>query len=469
MTPPADQIDEVALLGTPWRYGHDGRVPSTDCFRLLPDGGIGGYDHPNERGWRIDDGVLALLAADGSCTVRFDAVAVEHGRQVLRGRYLRDPAAGITLRLEQASAEAAIAPETVKTILSPGFSIAPPLLRNGHLIPPGVQATLTPIWQSGSFPAMPIQFSVLREAIIAKEGLVFTADLALVPASITQHSPAEIDWARSAAAAALTEGSLPRIDGTAVLCKKRGVGNYGHWLLEMFPKAVLATQHLAFAEMRFIVPDASGALRDTILATLRRIGVVGARCLPRGDAPVRVERLVMVDGMTTHGSYMSPLAVAAVEPLSWDVLAGSDRLLYLSRGSAGHRRFRNEADVAAIARAAGYRIFDPGTAALHEQIAVFAGARHIVGILGAALTNTVFAPPTAAVTVLAPANMPDTFFWFIAGLRGQSYEEVRCELEGPIRGVADWDRDMIFPEDLAATIFRPPTPPPPPSPSPATG
>ncbi len=468
--PPEPAITDAFLLGTTWRYGHDGGTPSSEAFRLLPGGGIGGYDHSNEQAWCILDGSLALFAADGRCTVRFDRVSPEGRRLVLLGRYLRDETAGIMLRLEQVLPEDSPAVERLKTIPSPAFEMTYPDLRNRDMIPPDVLRAVEPIWSRGHFPEQPIQFSLLQDVVIVKEGLVFTRDMEVVPASITQHTPAEIDGARYAVSAARAAGPLPHIAGTTLLCKKRGVGNYGHWLMEMFPKVVLALQHLPFHDLRFVIPEATGALRATMLASMQRLGIAGNRCVAQGDAPVSIGKLVMVDGLTAHGAYMSPLAVTSVEPLSWDIPAGRDRMLYLSRSSAGHRCFQDEEAVAGRARAAGYRIFDPGTVDLHEQISVFAGAQRIVGIMGAALTNIAFAPRHAQVTVLAPANMPDTFFWFIAGLRGLRYREVRCAVEGPIRGVADWDRDMVFPADLADEIFAadtsltPPTPPPPPSP-----
>ena len=45
---------------------------------------------------------------------------------------------------------------------------------------------------------------------------------------------------------------------------------------------------------------------------------------------------------------------------------------------------------------------------------------------------------------IAPGNMPDTFFWFISGLKGLRYYETRCPQSGPVRGVMRWDTNIEF-------------------------
>lgn len=47
------------LCGTRWRFEVDGALAS-DRLTLWGDGSIGGYDHPNERLWRVEEGALVL-------------------------------------------------------------------------------------------------------------------------------------------------------------------------------------------------------------------------------------------------------------------------------------------------------------------------------------------------------------------------------------------------------------------------
>jgi capsular polysaccharide biosynthesis protein len=339
------------------------------------------------------------------------------------------------------------------TLHSPGFTLAPPELARADLIPPDVRAAMDGSWHAPGFAARDVAFRAYDDAVVVQEGLALDRDLQPIPASITQHSPAEMARGRMAAIVARDARALDPLPGTYVLCKKRGVRNYGHWLLEMFPCAALAWEHLPREGLRFLVPQAEGQMADAVDAALARLGLAEERLLPVGTAPLRVERLILLDGLTQHGVFMSPLAPAAARMLAWDIPPGDARRLFVTRGSVGFRDFADADALVRRAEAKGYRAFDPGTAPWLDQVAAFAGAQRIVGVMGAALANIVFAPRGAEVLCLAPANMPDTFFWFIAGLCGLRYREVRCEVRGPIRGVADWDREMVFPEDLAGEIF----------------
>jgi hypothetical protein len=106
----ATTLTETVLLGCAWQYGHDGKPPAATALRFLPDGAIAGYDHPNERSWRLEGGALALFDARGGRTVQFDDVALEHDHLVLRGKYRLDPGLNVTLALRAVPVPATSAP-----------------------------------------------------------------------------------------------------------------------------------------------------------------------------------------------------------------------------------------------------------------------------------------------------------------------------------------------------------------------
>lgn len=351
-----------------------------------------------------------------------------------------------------------LAPEAagtlVQQLVSPAFTLPPPRLDNQEVIPPDVRAACDAAWNHGPYAPRPVTFRLFRDVIVAAEGLAFTADLRLIAGTERGYRPEEIVAVRELVASAGAQRPLPLVEGTCLLCVKRGVEKYGRWLLEMFPGAVLGWENLGFPDLRFIVPRLPGQLGAVIADGLRLLGIEGETAVPLDGAPTRVARLVVIDGLTAHGGYMSPLAVAAVRRAVADIAPGADRALYLPRLATGHRLFRDEAAIVARAREAGFRAFDPGAASFAEQVAAFAGAQRIAGVMGAALTNIVFAPPGAEVTVFAPANMADTSFWFIAGQCGLRYREVRCALAGPSSGEMPWDGPLAFP-DAAADLFPP--------------
>lgn len=91
---------------------------------------------------------------------------------------------------------------------------------------------------------------------------------------------------------------------------------------------------------------------------------------------------------------------------------------------------------------------------LMQQIGMFKGARRVVGVTGAAMTNTVFMAPGGRVDLFVPASMPDNFFWFISQIRKHDYAEYRCREVAPdtaqqIYGQS-WNADI----QLSTEAFR---------------
>lgn len=90
------------LSSRAWRFCRRNGVNAVDGLRFRPDGRLDGYSNPNERTWRIEDGVLALIGEHGQVTTRFDHVAREGNKLTLFGQHLPNPR--ITLYLiEQTS------------------------------------------------------------------------------------------------------------------------------------------------------------------------------------------------------------------------------------------------------------------------------------------------------------------------------------------------------------------------------
>jgi capsular polysaccharide biosynthesis protein len=196
------------------------------------------------------------------------------------------------------------------------------------------------------------------------------------------------------------------------------------------------------------VPAVEGALRQVIADSFAMLRIDASLVLRAGPEPVRFDRLILVEGLTHHGVYMSPLVLECIDSLSAGIDGTGAEKLFVTRGGPS-RRLIDEAEIQQRAVANGYTLLSPGNLPLAQQIAAFKNAREIVGVMGAELTNIAFAPAGARVLNIAPAGMPDTFVWFIAGLRGHSYSELRCAQSGPIRGIARWDTDLALdPSDL---------------------
>jgi capsular polysaccharide biosynthesis protein len=212
-----------------------------------------------------------------------------------------------------------------------------------------------------------------------------------------------------------------------VLSKKNGVGVYGHWLLEMLPRAMLAKASLQEAPGRYIVESPSDGITRVIRESTRMAGI--GPLLWTDRSPTFHENLVLVNGVCEDGAYISPLAFAAVATLAQPVKAAREGRLFVTRRN--NRTFTDLFRIEDAIRRLGFKVVDPSGMSFREQVCCFKGARVVAGVLGSAMTNLVFTPPGALVINFAPARIPDVFFWLICQLGGHRYHEVRCEQQRP--------------------------------------
>ncbi|MBK3733623.1 DUF563 domain-containing protein [Azospirillum brasilense] len=342
----------------------------------------------------------------------------------------------------------------ILTLASPAFDAAYPRVVNRELIPQPILQSMEWAWNTPRFPERPVRVLRLADVWVAKEGLVFDREGNLYRETITQHSAGEVEQAHAAVLAAMEQGGVEAAaDGPVLLCKKRGIGNYGHWMMEMLPKAWLVHQHLPALSARFLVAHVPGHLNDSMAQSMAMLGIDLSRTIVADDAPRRFADLLVVDGLSEHGGYMSPLVLDALDALAGGVPAAGAERLFVTRRATGFRRVVGEDSLIARAQTLGYTLVEPGVLTLPQQASLFKGARKIVGVMGAAMTNIAFAAPGARVVTLTPAGMPDTFFWFIATLRGLDYTEVRCPQSGPVQGVMPWDTDLLLSADDQDRIF----------------
>jgi hypothetical protein len=72
----------------PWTFCNGGGAVYSREFELRDDGTVEGYDHPNERRWRTENGAILLMRADGviSCVLR-PQEPCQPGEEVYRGTF----------------------------------------------------------------------------------------------------------------------------------------------------------------------------------------------------------------------------------------------------------------------------------------------------------------------------------------------------------------------------------------------
>lgn len=328
-------------------------------------------------------------------------------------------------------------------LLSPAFATRPPAIQHAERIPPGPGGAMNVSFARRVFPGRTVTLRMIEDAIVVNEGIVFDRDLTLVAGTDRLFSAAEVAEHRAAAAAARERG-LRRIAGISVLCKSKAPQNFGHFLVEMLPKAWLGSRLLRQRHPSFVL--AENDILPLAREALGGIGINPFAVSATDNSPVRCDTLAVIDGLTHHGVYQSPLCAQALAALAAPVAPGTQRKLFIPRHAAT-RPLHNQDAVAAALAARGFAIADPARLTLREQIALFKGANVVVGPLGAALTNTAFCRPGSRVVALTAQSFPDTFFWFLAQHAGLHYEEIRGDdISGTPEAPQSWNAGFTLAE-----------------------
>ncbi|MFE1600102.1 glycosyltransferase family 61 protein [Methylobacterium sp. ID0610] len=306
-----------------------------------------------------------------------------------------------------------------------------------------VRGLLGNIWSQSMHPGRSLRFLEFREVFVALEGLCFDASLTLIPETRTYHSDADIAQARARIEAVRSAGQVPTIE-RAVLAKNRGATNYGHFILEMLPRAWYARRHLDLADWPALIHRASPALDQIKRQALQAAGYAPEQVVVTGDDPVRVERLMVVDGLAVHTQYLSPFVMTCLDEIAAAVPPGDVDRLYASRGAGASRDFDDEPAVARHLATHGYSDRFAGGLSFADQIRVFRGSSRVAGVMGAALTNIAFCKPGTTVSCFMPSSACEVLFWRIAEARRLNYVEIRCREVGPQRGGLPWDRALTI-------------------------
>jgi capsular polysaccharide biosynthesis protein len=340
-------------------------------------------------------------------------------------------------------------PAIALRLLSPSFVTRVPDILNAALIPAASWQAMAISFNRRVFGGRTVTLRLIPEAIVAGQGLVFDHNLNLVPGTDRKTPDAEVEHYRSLAREGRGAG-LRRIAGMTVVCKTRSPHNFGHFLVDMFPKAWLATRLLDRRHFNYVVQETD--LLPVVREAFTRIGVNPFAISVTDDMPVLCESALVIDGLSHHGIYQSPICVQALSDLAAPIPAAPYAKVFVSR-QAQDRLLLNQEAVEAVMRGRGFAIVDPGRMTLAEQISLFKGATTVVGPLGAALTNIAFCPRGSRVVALTAQSFPDTLFWFLSQHCGHDYREVRgLDASGTPEEHGSWNAGFTISEEDIATL-----------------
>jgi hypothetical protein len=184
---------------------------------------------------------------------------------------------------------------------------------------------------------------------------------------------------------------------------------WGHWIADFLPKLfVLQAAGIDIDRAQYLIPRNTPAFALQLLALLG----IGEKQLisyePYAET-LHLRRLI-APTLTRCASRAHPALGEAAKFLLARIEAGNGPLvpppncerIFLSRRAAGRdgRMLVNREDVETWAQAAGFRIVQPEQMPLLQQIALFKGARQIIGEYGSGLHNSIFSPAGVVVCAL---------------------------------------------------------------------
>lgn len=228
------------------------------------------------------------------------------------------------------------------------------------------------------------------------------------------------------------------IEGEHLLIGRWGHRTWGHWLGELLPKIALVEEMYPgrFSYITSVMPFAAKSepgVRDAWTSyreSLEALGIDGSRitAMPRGRA-VRFEAWYGVDPVYVSGVF-HPAALAMMKDRAVrDLNSESSKIAVISR-KGGSRGLANATEVSDVVADAGFSLLDPGSMSFGEQVAHFASARHVIGILGSGLTGAIFGPRGIRVLALGPERFSDRFFYGITRARQGLFFDLRGESQG---------------------------------------
>ncbi|UOQ70024.1 glycosyltransferase family 61 protein [Hymenobacter cellulosilyticus] len=208
--------------------------------------------------------------------------------------------------------------------------------------------------------------------------------------------------------------STPRyIQGTVCSLLAGGgaaIGNYYHWLLDSVPRLHLIQEAGLWDSIDYFLIYDRG--HRFAVETLLELGIRDEQIIDmQGNAHLQAQRLVVtsaVRGRSQHaplwaGRFMHQAFLPASEAYSFSPL------VYVSRRDADFRHVRNETEVEKMLNTFGFRSYELSPLSVREKIALFAGARAVVGPVSAGLANILFCPPGTPLIEFLPRNfvVPD--------------------------------------------------------------
>lgn len=189
-----------------------------------------------------------------------------------------------------------------------------------------------------------------------------------------------------------------------------GDDNYYHFYGDVLGKLALLQEHGVGAGLPIVV-SARLANKPYFRAAVARSAQLRARrWIVQNRQLIDVDEVIVCKTLPhrkrTFDALLDLLNVPPADPQR-------NSRVFLTRNARRGRYIANAADVARVCGEYGFQALDADRLSLDEQIVCFSGARYVVGIHGAGLTNTIFrrGAPLSLLELFPPDNLPPHYFW----------------------------------------------------------
>jgi hypothetical protein len=232
------------------------------------------------------------------------------------------------------------------------------------------------------------------------------------------------------------------IEDPCLLFALKGYDIYGHWLLDILPRVVLAKCLIGdlWSKIKVILPSDTPSFAKDILTKFFGLNYSNVIEFTRWETKLRLRQL-LVPSLVHREYFFHPTALLIYEqmfaaanvdstaPLPSSPLLFITRKGFLDKSRSFKRSFDNESEAFNRAERHGFITCSPEALCWPSQLKIFRQAKCIVGDYGSALHNGVFQQYPSRMLCFRPLNLVQSK---IAALRGTSVNYMMPASEGKI-------------------------------------
>ncbi|RMH11808.1 MAG: glycosyltransferase family 61 protein [Gammaproteobacteria bacterium] len=221
----------------------------------------------------------------------------------------------------------------------------------------------------------------------------------------------------------------------------RWYGHYYHWLVDELPR-IVGLDHAPEVECLYV----PCAYPDPIFDLVRNLvpDHIDVRRAPGRQQWIFARRYFHAPALTEdYCGFLPERFVSRLREVLHDhgTDRSYDRKVYISRAGASKRRVLNEDDVIEVLATYGFEAVQAEKMSFHDQVRLFAEARHIIGPHGAGLTNMMFARQCTVLELFPGA--PFTHYRWLSASLGHAYGCLCGPTERGKHDDFDVDLDML--------------------------